>query len=363
MRQPIFGLFLFTFFITSCKKNGSSPSPLPPPGNSGTVYAVGYESNGTVTVAKYWKDNVAVNLTDGTKNAQATGIFISGNDVYISGFEVNSNGIDVAKYWKNGQAVILSDGTNNEIAYGIAVSGNDVFVLGTIFSNNGSTRKVREWVNGVGYTGNLDLTNNNTGIDSYALTVSNGIFSAAGISNNNDGSTSAIYWSHTLPFAWIAPTTITTGTAFGIAASGSDVYICGSVKSQTAPFYNTMAYYWKGNLPFPLTDGTKGAGAFGICLSGTDVYVCGYEQTGPSSGSYPQIAKYWKNGTARALGNGSISTYGRSIFVSNSDIYVCGGDSYKVGSTTYNHGYLWKNGAVIDSTVNNGQMVAVAVAQ
>ena len=360
--------FTMVLLFSSCKKSSNSPAPNPTPGNSGSVYAVGYESNGTVTVAKYWKDNVAVNLTDGTRNAQASGIYISGSDVYISGFEMNASGIQVAKYWKNGTEVVLSDGTRNELAYAIAVSGNNVFVLGDLYSADTKTVYTREWVNGTAYTGTGGIPSGVTLALSFnsAVTQSNGVFYLAGTTKTQTSAglvESAITWSHTLPFALVAPTTITDNSvANSIAVSGSDVYVAGTVKGQLAPSYSTIAYYWKNKFPFPLTDGTRGAGALGICTSGTDVYVCGYEQTGPSSGSYPAIAKFWKNGTPISLGNGAISTIARSIAVSGNDVYTCGNDSYVVSNYTYNHAYLWKNGTVIDSTMNAGAMVAVAIA-
>jgi hypothetical protein len=75
------------------------------------VYAAGYESNGSKTVAKVWKNGAATSLTDGTKAADAKAMYVSGSDVYVAGNEVNSSGNAVAKVWKNGVATSLTDGT------------------------------------------------------------------------------------------------------------------------------------------------------------------------------------------------------------------------------------------------------------
>jgi hypothetical protein len=43
------------------------------------------------------------------------------NDVYVAGYEVNNSGKNVAKFWKNGVGVNLTDGSDNAIAYAVAV--------------------------------------------------------------------------------------------------------------------------------------------------------------------------------------------------------------------------------------------------
>jgi len=99
-----------------------------PKGGPG-VYVAGHEFNGSKNVAKYWKDGVAVPLSDGTHNVYARSIFVTNGDVYVAGYEL-TNSKYVAKYWKNGVAIALTDGTQHSFAYSIVLSGTNVYVAG-----------------------------------------------------------------------------------------------------------------------------------------------------------------------------------------------------------------------------------------
>jgi len=91
------------------------------------VYISGYDYDGSVTTAKYWKNGTPV-LMNG--NGAANDITIVGNDVYLAGY-VDNGTYDIATYWKNGVPVSLTDGTAyNGVVTGIAVQGNDVYAVG-----------------------------------------------------------------------------------------------------------------------------------------------------------------------------------------------------------------------------------------
>ena len=160
-------LLLLCVFIGACSRDPSSttstpsvtpnappaptPIPLPPIGDTSNptgvdVYVAGSEYNGSVSVAKYWKNGQAVALTDGTKNAVANSIVVVDSDVYVAGYETDIS-IKIAKYWKNGQAFTLADGRSAQ-GNSIAVRGSDVYVAGTDYSIVNSTPAAKCWKNG-----------------------------------------------------------------------------------------------------------------------------------------------------------------------------------------------------------------------
>lgn len=126
------------------------------------VYAAGYEFlEGNKTVATLWKNGVATRLSDGTKNAVAKAVFVNGTDVYVSS-EENVNPQDgnlpgdqgmgaaslsksVIKIWKNGIADNLTDGTKQAIGNSLFVSGSNIYVAG--YENDGIICTASVWKN------------------------------------------------------------------------------------------------------------------------------------------------------------------------------------------------------------------------
>src|SRR5580692_11767920 len=91
------------------------------------------DKDSSIQFARYWKNGVVTNLTSGlleysgttiVNYPTTTGIFVSGNDVYLSGLR----GYTQALYWKNGTPVFLTtQQTTGAAANAIFVSGSDVY--------------------------------------------------------------------------------------------------------------------------------------------------------------------------------------------------------------------------------------------
>ena len=116
------------------------------------IYAVGTSIAGTGTGvydSLMWKNGLATRI-----NILPSSIFVSNNDVYISGRAGN-----YACIWKNGTITRLTNGANQAFANSVFVKGTDVYVAGYEKQPNSVNSIGKLWKNGVA----TDLTDG-TGI-------------------------------------------------------------------------------------------------------------------------------------------------------------------------------------------------------
>ena len=88
------------------------------------LYVAGWGSNGPGQIrGKYWKNGSPFLLPTNANEPRITSMAFYGNDVFIAGYDYDYNGTNysVAKYWKNGIAVPLTNESSQAIANGIAV--------------------------------------------------------------------------------------------------------------------------------------------------------------------------------------------------------------------------------------------------
>lgn len=243
--------------------------------SGGDVYTTGYENNGNCDVATVWKnDKVLYTLTDGKQNAYASSVFVSGGAVYTAGVEYIGF-CGVAKVWKDGTVLhALTDGTQDAEA-------NSVF-------------------------------------------VSDGVVYTAGYEDNENGLYIAKVWKDDTELH-----ALTDGTqnaeASSFFVSGSDVYTAGRESSENG---KPVAKVWKNDKElYTLSDGTQNTYVGSVCVWDGDVYV-----------TVDGIV--WKNGTA--LYSAPESYFGL--------VSVWDGDVYAAGESRNEPFFkVWKNGAELYS--------------
>ncbi len=301
------------------------------------VYVGGYETNGAHYVAKYWKNGVAVNLTDGSYNAQVSSLFIAGTDVYAAGLEVNAAGKNVAKYWKNGVAVNLTDGTASAGISSIVVSGNDVYAAGYATNVGGTQSFARYWKNGTAVT----LTDGTHQAEIRSIVVVGTDVYAGGYEVNGSGYYAAKYWKNGIPV--ILSSVNKTASVLAMLVSGTDVYTAGyenAFSGVTVPI-NGVARYWK-NTALTVVGSTTTQNSTGsaLAVAGNDIYVTGFEKPGAFTS-----AVYWKNGVAVNLTDGTRASTSGAIAVVGSDVYVGG---YEQNASNVSVAKYWKNGTAVN---------------
>ena len=321
-------LLSLSLVLASCHKQHAI-EPTPPSGSDVDIYVVGNDGSG----AKLWKNGMAVTLSSGN---DAADIAISGNDVYIAGYESRGNSVYTAKYWKNGVAVNLSDGTRNAFAYGIAVQGNDVYVAGRELTSGKASYTAKYWKNGIAVP--LSDGSENASLAGIALMGSD--VYAIGMHNRDGGSPVACYWKNG------QPTNLSNESTYAeqqsISISGGDVYLMwtGTYNDQGL---SRTSYSKNFGPTVTLKDAAQNFQGHDITGSGSDVYVAGF---GISTTGNVFTSTYFKNGIPVAVTNGPKSDYATSIAINGKDIYVAGWTE-NVGDSKYPTACYWKNGKMV----------------
>ncbi|MBC9930572.1 hypothetical protein [Chitinophaga qingshengii] len=88
---------------------------------NGNVLTSGYVNT---FAPKYWVNTTPNTLSSLSNEARARGMAVYNNDVYIAGYEWTPQGLILAKYWKNNIQMNLTDGTRAAEAYAIAIKPN-----------------------------------------------------------------------------------------------------------------------------------------------------------------------------------------------------------------------------------------------
>jgi hypothetical protein len=327
-------ILLIVLAFLSCKKDTSvAPNGTTTPSTSLSNFDKNiYISGRSADKPVYWNDGKMYELSNNNNKGSANGIFIDGNDVYISGVEYQDNSSSSStKYWKNGVPIYL-DKDVPEYAYAgnIFVSNSDVYVAGEVW--DGKKYRAKYWKNGnsVYLTSDSDTTNSGA---NRIIAIGNDVYVCGAAKSNK-----ACYWKNGTEY--ILSASKNRSYARDIQVLGSDVYVVGW--EETLNGYEPR--YWKNGVSMPLnpTLSTQNSFLIKILIDGNDVFVIGHENN---------IVTYWKNGIPERVSN-KVNTTGLAALKLNSDFYLVGQHKYgSEWSATY-----WKNGvetALAPANVNS----------
>lgn len=302
---------LLAYNFSACKKKDKTP---PPPVK--TEYVSGQMMHGSGELAaSLWINGTQQYLTNGTYESSANSVLKHNNDIYVAGYERNTVSPSdptelnkMAVYWKNGTMTQLTNGSTNAEANSIAVSGNDVYVAGTEYNSTTLRQNARLWKNG------MEVTLTNGANWSFANDVAlkgNDIYVVG--QETISGTPTALIWKNGVRSA--LPFTGTSSNAHRILLDGNDVYVIGA-RSEGGI---TQACYWKNGAFNPvnfIVGGSSYYATHGLVKNGV-LHLVGFGFEGT-------VAKpvYWHNGIAQKLAETSGVAY--SIADINNVLTVAG---------------------------------------
>ncbi len=328
-------LLLISLFLVAAVAFSSCKKDLVPKNGQPVVLVAGSESNGEVSVAKYWINGQGVELSDGSSSAFATSIFASGNNVYVAGVD---GGEPV--YWKNNTEIKLPHiSVSPARIYNIFVSGREVYVAG---SDDGAVY----WKNG-----------KEVRLNSVSRSDARSIFVAGKdvyVATMNFDFSPGVYWKNEDEnlLEPVEPALTRVGVNVNsIFVSGSNVYVVGTLGLGD----RQVPRYWVNGKINELTERPNSFStvATSVFVANNDIYIAGHTWAFTDVNGYvKQDALYWKNGEAIYITDNNTPN-----FASANSIYVSGNDVYLSGNTNTGATY-WKNGNEVKLT--NGARTSVA---
>ncbi len=251
--------------------------------SNGDVYVLG-EIDGKSTLWKngqiFWQDTSTDVIA-----SYANDLKVVGNDVYISGVQVDQSTNFAPVYWKNGVKTLLDnfDYASTIQPVLIDVSGNDVYVAALHYEN---TFDIVYWKNGV-----RNIVSENTNHKVTDLVVQGNDVYMAGYLDWIQGEPGVgVYWKNGIKTDVSNSLYIT-----GIAVENNNVYLAGIGSS------GSVANTWLNLSPTTLTGATS---IDDIFVKNGNVYLIGYDSTN-------QISKSYINGVSADLPTNVVGT---SIF-------------------------------------------------
>lgn len=288
------------------------------------IYIAGMTYDSSRVFAQVWGDNHIPLNTNEVINSYASSVFLSGNDLYVAGYQDYLEGdCDTwfclpyaAMLWKNGVAQPLTE-ANNSLALSVFVANGNVYMAGNqIFDDSLSAALL--WINGVAQR----LNDEKSSASASSVFVLNDDIYVAGYNENSEGG-HATLWKN-----GVAERLSGGQFATAVFVSGSEVYVAG---------YGLQAMLWKNGVVQTLSSVSDFSSARSIYVSGEDVYVAGHKFTLGSDGSHgPEQPLVWKNGLLIPPANDDQYATINSISVSGEDVYTVG--------QTGGMAVIWKNG-------------------
>jgi hypothetical protein len=325
------GLGLTACDTASSGKGDPGDGDIPP--SYANVYIVG---SSTINKPMIWNDGTASALSiPATDKGDALGVAVNASHVYVAGYH-GSNFPYTPCVWIDGvrSDLQVANAAVNGEANAIALSGSDVYVAGDAWdatAANGDGAYVPGYwkLSGTSWTWSKLATGDGTAV---AVAI-DGSGQAVFAGKNIFSGSSAWYWDQSAVIkTLVAPPTVASMSATGIAIKGSSILVVGYYK-KSGDFYSHPCV-WTDGACSDLTDGSANW-AHGIGVSGSDVYVVGECTTG-----FDYIPGYWKNGTWASLSYEGHYSNTAAIAISGSDIYIAGQNDPLSGIS----GGFWKNG-------------------
>jgi hypothetical protein len=261
--KKLFLMNLLLVLIVSCgntdtNDDGSTADPI------AGVYISGSTSTDPDVRPIISKDGTATVL-DSELVALTSSVFVTDNEVYMSGFYQDNSSDYRPCYWQGNVR------TNLEATGSTSGKANSIYVVS-------------------GLTTTSDT-------EAASVVYVAGYYNVSGVGNQ------ACYWRDGVLVD------LGGGYAEAIFVSGSDVYVAGQDNSM-------KPVYWKNGVKTQLS--TNPGDAFDIKVSDGNVHVVGWEHDSDF------FAVYWKNGAKSILSATGSNALASSIYVDGADVYIAG---------------------------------------